>query len=262
VLPRRLLLVVGLVLAVFVLVDVLDGTSFGVELLELPLIAALFMAMVSQARSRQHALEVAGLKAAENAALVEHQERFLQDVSHQLRTPITIARGHLELARPQANGISSEIGIALEELARVEVTLARLLRLAKARRPDFLTLTAIDLESFVEDVFLRWSELAPRAWRLDEMPPGTLVGDLEVPPSGPRRTDRERGQAHLAARQDRAPGTGAWRRAGSSSRSPTAETACRRRCSTGSSTGSPRPGPQDPSRSRGSVSGSRSWTPS
>ena len=38
----------------------------------------------------------------------------------------------------------------------------------------------IELESFIEDVFVRWSEVAPRAWRLGAVAIGTLRADPEA----------------------------------------------------------------------------------
>jgi signal transduction histidine kinase len=52
-----------------------------------------------------------------------------------------------------------------------------LLLLARADQPDFLELEPIDLDHFLEDVFLRWSEIAPRSWRLGGLAHGTLHAD-------------------------------------------------------------------------------------
>jgi signal transduction histidine kinase len=55
-----------------------------------------------------------------------------------------------------------------------------LLLLAKVDRPDFLAESAIDVEAFVEDVFVRWSDVAPRVWRLGHVAPGTVEADAEA----------------------------------------------------------------------------------
>ena len=54
--------------------------------------------------------------------------------------------------------------------------------LAKADQPDFVVLESIELEPFLEDVFMRWSEVAPRAWRLGSI----AAGSIEVDPEGLR----------------------------------------------------------------------------
>jgi signal transduction histidine kinase len=175
-------LTLGFVIAstgVLILIDAEQGTQEWGELFEVPLMSAMFLAMVWHARRRQDALGIAEKHAAQLESLLERQERFLHDASHELRTPVTIARGHLELlARAEANR-SPEVDVALDELARTERILERLLLLARADQPDFLELEEIELDHFLEDVFMRWSEVAPRGWRLGPLAPGTLRADPE-----------------------------------------------------------------------------------
>ena len=158
--------------------DAFRGIQLWGELCEVPLMAAMFVAMVWHARRRVEALEIAEHRAEERRSLLERQERFVHDASHELRTPMTIARGHLELLR--AHGLqASEVDVALDELGRIDAILARLLLLANADQPDFVQTAAIDLESLLEDVFMRWAEVAPRSWRLGELAAGQLVVDVE-----------------------------------------------------------------------------------
>jgi signal transduction histidine kinase len=161
-----------------ILIDVEHGTQEWGELFEVPLMSAMFLAMVWHARRRQDALGIAEQHSARLESLVERQERFLHDASHELRTPVTIARGHLEMLE-RTNGGAAEVAVALDELGRVERILEKLLLLARADQPDFVKLADIDLEHFLEDVFVRWSEVAPRIWRLGALAPGTLLADPE-----------------------------------------------------------------------------------
>jgi signal transduction histidine kinase len=166
--------VLGLVIAstgILIFDDAVHGTQEWGELFEVPLMSAMFLAMVWHGRRRQHAMD-------ELAALAERQERFLQDASHELRTPIAIARGHLELAR---NGnASEERAIALDELRRMESIVERLLLLAKVDQPNFMLMAVVELEPFCEDLLLRWSEVAPRAWRVDALGAGAVVADADA----------------------------------------------------------------------------------
>jgi signal transduction histidine kinase len=171
---------VVLVTGAAILADAFEGIQLWGELFEVPLMSAMFLAMVWHARRRQEALSVAEHAAAERAALLERHERFLHDASHELRTPVTIARGHLEIARREGHGAGPEIGVALDELQRIEGIVDRLLLLAKAGQPDFVVLADVEAESFLEDVFMRWSEVAPRAWRLGPLAAGTLRADPEA----------------------------------------------------------------------------------
>jgi two-component system, OmpR family, sensor kinase len=173
------LLAVVTVTGALILQDAFSGQQLWGELFEVPLMSAMFLAMVWHARRRQDALAIVEHQATQRASLLERQERFLHDASHELRTPVTIARGHLEvLRRTNANG-ASEIGVALDELQRIEQILERLLFLAKADQPDFVVLEEVDLEPYLEDVFMRWSEVAPRAWRLGALASGKLSVDQE-----------------------------------------------------------------------------------
>ena len=162
-----------------ILLDAFDGKQSWAELFEVPLLATMFMAMVWHARRRMEALAIVERRAEERRSLLERQERFIQDASHELRTPVTIARGHLELVRREAGAPRQELDVALEELQRIDRIVDHLLLLATADQPDFLSLEEIDLEPFLEDVFMRWCEVAPRAWRLGVGAAGTLWADPE-----------------------------------------------------------------------------------
>jgi signal transduction histidine kinase len=170
--------VVFLATGVSIMSDAFQGIQLWGELFEVPLMSAMFLAMVWHAQRRQAALaEVQGV-AEMRATLLERQERFLSDASHELRTPVTIARGHLELLqRDQPD--SPELEVALDELGRMERIVERLLLLAKSEQQAF-AFEEIDLEAFLSDLFMRWSEVAPRAWRLDVDLAGRLVVDPEA----------------------------------------------------------------------------------
>jgi len=162
-----------------ILGDAFSGDQLWGELFEVPLMSAMFLAMVWHARRRHEALAIVQRQAAQRASLLERQERFLHDASHELRTPVTIARGHLEVLRRMNGNSAPEVDVALDELHRIEQILERLLLLAKADQPDFVVLEEVDLEPFLEDVFMRWSEVAPRAWRLGELASGKVAVDPE-----------------------------------------------------------------------------------
>jgi signal transduction histidine kinase len=158
--------------------DAFGGIQLWGELFEVPLMSAMFLAMVWHAQRRQTALaEVQGV-AEMRASLLERQERFLHDASHELRTPMTIARGHLELLRREQRD-APELEVALDELGRMERIVERLLLLAKSEQQGF-AFEEIDLEALLSDLFMRWSEVAPRAWRLDVDLAGRLRADPEA----------------------------------------------------------------------------------
>jgi signal transduction histidine kinase len=176
-------LVLGLVIAAtgsLILIDAFSGDQLWGELFEVPLMAAMFLAMVWHARRRQDAVARLQLEVRERAALLAQQKRFLHDVSHELRTPVTIARGHLEVLKRLNGKPAQEVEVALDELGRIEHILERLLLLARSNQPDFVVPAEIDVEPFLEDVFMRWSEVVPRGWTLGQLVPGTLRADPEA----------------------------------------------------------------------------------
>src|SRR4029077_1225173 len=86
------------------------------------LMAAMFGMMVWHAQRRLTAYRVSARISAENARLLATPRPFLQDASHQLRTPITIALGHAELLASELAGSGRaeerDIGVVVGELVR------------------------------------------------------------------------------------------------------------------------------------------------
>jgi signal transduction histidine kinase len=176
-------IVLGLVIVgtgSLILGDAFNGEQLWGELFEVPLMSAMFLAMVWHARRRQDAVRSLEREVAERAALLHQQKRFLHDVSHELRTPVTIARGHLEVLRRLNGTPAQEVEVALDELGRIEHILERLLLLAKSKQPDFVVPEDVDVQAFLEDVLVRWSGTVPRGWRLGDVASGTLCVDPEA----------------------------------------------------------------------------------
>jgi signal transduction histidine kinase len=175
--PTLILLAAVMVLTGVPIATHVMGSADTVErLVRVPLMAALFLAVVWHARRRVEAVRIAESRAEELRSMLDRQERFVHDASHELRTPVTIARGHVELVA-ENSGASAELDVALDELSRIDAIIGRLLLLASAGQPDFLQTEEIDLEGFLEDIFMRWSEVAPRAWRLGTLAQGRLLVD-------------------------------------------------------------------------------------
>jgi signal transduction histidine kinase len=151
---------------VSIMADAFEGIQLWGELFEVPLMSAMFLAMVWHARRRAQMHQTVARLAEERASLLEQQERLLQNVSHELRTPITIARGHLEQLGRRLDADLRELDVAEEELVRMERLVDNILLLARAERDHQLERGPVHLLTLLEDVFMRWAEVAPRAWRL------------------------------------------------------------------------------------------------
>ena len=106
------------------------------------------------------------------------QRRFLDDAGHELRTPITIVRGHLELMAPgDVDDVASTRALVLDELDRMSRLVDDLVVLARAGRPDFLKARAVDLGSLTDDVLDKARGLGPRTWRCDGRAEAQILAD-------------------------------------------------------------------------------------
>jgi signal transduction histidine kinase len=148
------------------------------ELTEVPLMAAMFMAMVWHARRRVVAMERERRASEANRRLLERQRQFVQDASHELRTPITIAMGHAELLARESGDpeLAEDAGIVVDELRRLHRLADRLLLLASSADPDFLTRTPTAVERLLAEVRDRWAR-SQRRWVLDNGAAATVLAD-------------------------------------------------------------------------------------
>jgi two-component system OmpR family sensor kinase len=129
--------------------------------------------------------ELAGLAVTLNAMLdrlertLSSQRRFLDDAGHELRTPITIIRGHLVLLEDDPEEREATRVLLLDELDRMSRMVNELILLAKAERPDFLQTEMVDVAPLTGELLTKASALAPRAWVVDSEAGGTIVADRQ-----------------------------------------------------------------------------------
>jgi two-component system OmpR family sensor kinase len=151
------------------------------ELAEVPLMGAMFVAMVWHARRHRAAMAEVRRLAENEHRLLERQRGFIRDASHELRTPITIARGHAELMARDARGtqVGEDAQVVLDELGRLERISERLLLLATAEQPGLLALEPVRADAFVRDLARRWVPTAPRRWEVAVGATGELLADAD-----------------------------------------------------------------------------------
>jgi signal transduction histidine kinase len=107
------------------------------------------------------------------------QRQFVDDAGHELRTPITIIRGHLEVIDADPEERSKTTALVMDELDRMSRIVNDLLLLAKVRQPDFLELDTVDLSSLTEDLHAKATALGSREWRLEHVGRGLIVADRQ-----------------------------------------------------------------------------------
>jgi signal transduction histidine kinase len=180
--PTFLVLIAqGIVTGLLIAHDAMNGTQEWGELFEVPLMSAMFLAMVWHARRHQSAARALAVGMRERAEIVARQESFLNDVSHEMRTPITIALGHLDILRRASNGDQPEVSVAIDELSRMERIVEQVLLLLRAGQAEFAaTAEEVDLDALIEDVTMRWAEVERRVWRVGDLAGGTIRTDQDA----------------------------------------------------------------------------------
>lgn len=112
---------------------------------------------------------------------LQGQRDFIADASHELRTPITVIRGQLEVLAAQENPSAEEVRRAERhvqgEITRISRLVDDLLLLAQAEHTNFLRPEEIDLEQFVDQLWDGVSLTAARRFELGPVPRGTLHAD-------------------------------------------------------------------------------------
>jgi len=111
----------------------------------------------------------------------QHQRDFVADASHELRTPLTVISGQLEVLAAQIRPTADEIGrvqrLVGAEIMRISRMVDDMLLLARAEQRDFLHPSAIELPSFIGDLWATTTAGRPRRLALAPVPAGTLEAD-------------------------------------------------------------------------------------
>jgi two-component system OmpR family sensor kinase len=104
---------------------------------------------------------------------------FIHSVGHELRDPLTICRGHLELLGQDPEERQVTVAIVMDELDRMGRIVDDLQVLAEAEHPDFLRREWIDVQLFTHELVAKASALDSRQWTLDQAPEGSFFADRQ-----------------------------------------------------------------------------------
>lgn len=105
------------------------------------------------------------------------QRRFVDDAAHELRTPITIIQGHLDVLGDDPIERRETVAVLNDELARMNRYVDDLLVLAQAEQPDFLQCHEVDLDDLLDSVMGKVVRLGDRWWVIDSRAKGSAVVD-------------------------------------------------------------------------------------
>jgi signal transduction histidine kinase len=152
------------------------------ECAEIVLMPLIFAGQVWHAQRRLVAQREVERMAEHERYLVQRQREFLRDVSHAVRTPLTIARGHLELIRADAvvPSVIEDADVILHQLERLANMASRLLTLEQLEGPEALAPAPTDVAAMASRLVTRWAVSVPdRNWKVDAAPTGFMAVDVE-----------------------------------------------------------------------------------
>jgi len=110
------------------------------------------------------------------------QRRFLDDAGHELRVPLTVIRGHVELLELDTDPSErrATIAIVTDEIDRMDRIVNDLLLLARAEQPDFVQPRPLDLRELTIGIHRKATALGDRDWRLAAPATTTIVADGQL----------------------------------------------------------------------------------
>jgi signal transduction histidine kinase len=113
------------------------------------------------------------------ASAFTSQRRFVDDAGHELKTPLTIIRGHLDLIKVDPQESAASIAIIEDEVLRMTRIVQDLQTLTKASQASFIRTSSIEISEVIDEVFVKTSPLADRVWSVDAQQLGELPIDRQ-----------------------------------------------------------------------------------
>lgn len=107
------------------------------------------------------------------------QRRLVDDAGHELKTPLTIVRGHLELLEDEPESRRESVALVMDELDRMGRIIDDLLLLAKHEQPDFLDLATVEVGMLTDELEAKLCALSDGAWDVESRGRGVIVADRQ-----------------------------------------------------------------------------------
>lgn len=155
-----------------------SGVIAWEETSEILLMATLAGLVLWHVRRRLAAMDEVRRLADHQVAAAHRRERLAHLTSHEMRTPLTIASGYVDLllAREDRALHREDLLVVRDELGRLDRAGDRLLRTITLE--DQLPQESLDLGDLVEETVTRWATVADRVWVV-ETAPATVVASHE-----------------------------------------------------------------------------------
>ena len=100
------------------------------------------------------------------SAAFASQKGFVDDAGHELKTPLTIIRGHLDLLRTSPSETKSSMAIIEDEVLRMTRIVKDLQMLTKSSETSFIQPALLETSEIIDEVFVKSSPLATRKWSI------------------------------------------------------------------------------------------------
>lgn len=155
-----------------------NGHIHWQEVFEVPLSVVLIIVIAAHIRRRHIALTELAAVADHDRRQAELRQEMMRQISHELRTPITVARGYTELVRERAgdSDTAEDTQVVLEELDKLADISRRLITMIQldaryGREP-------VDLDTALERIVRRWIPAADREWSVHS-PKGQVLANRD-----------------------------------------------------------------------------------
>jgi two-component system OmpR family sensor kinase len=144
-----------------------SGVIAWQETTEIPLMSLLVFLLAWHIRRRQSVLAAVTVMAEREREESKARERLIQRTSHEMRTPLTIARGYIEMLRgkedhPERLGDLRVVDEELDRLTRVCQRLVRAIRIQ-----GHVDVEWVDVDTMLRQTAERWGAVADRHWVVD-----------------------------------------------------------------------------------------------
>ncbi|MDH2413976.1 HAMP domain-containing sensor histidine kinase [Nocardioides sp. CER19] len=144
-----------------------DGVIGWQETAEIPLMALMAFVMAWHVARRVESMRQLGILADAERVRHEERERLSRMYSHEMRTPLTIARGYVSLLQEEdlTGEQHEDLSVIDDELGTLERVGERLVRTLAVS--DHQERRAVDVDALVDEVVTRWGNVTARNWVVD-----------------------------------------------------------------------------------------------